>query len=109
MKTPPPQWSAERVSVLRAHLKKSRGWSLAHFAREIHYSADYVLKLERGDRKVTAAVVKRLKPLERDQAYLAKEIYETDNEIMEWLLTALEQRKQDLSRSARLRLKKLLE
>lgn len=109
MKTPSTYWTPERVSRLRAHVKVSRGWSLARFAKEIHYSPDYVLKLERGDRKVTAAVAKQLKPLERDQAFLAKENYETDHEIMEWLLTALEQRKQELSRSARLRLKKLLE
>lgn len=102
-------YAAETVRSFRKMLKQQRGWSLARFAKETGYSTAYIKFVERGERRISVEFAKALDRLERDQAYCAKEIAETEAETLDWLLAALERRASQLTPGRRKRLKKILE
>lgn len=103
------QYTARDVRALRLYCKASRGWTVARFAKEIRYSVAYVKALESGRLHASAKAVSEMNRIAREEAFLAKEIEATNNEVLDWLVTALEQRKAQVKGNVRRRLKKLLE
>lgn len=98
----------ERMRALQAAAGEVLGWSAQQLADELQITRGHLKSIETGNRRASVALTRRVKKVENDLAYCAKEASEMDVNTLAWVVEALEHHGNRLTAAQRKRIERIV-
>lgn len=101
-------FTAAELRALQSAAKKVLGWTLDTLAEKAACSATELKFIRQGRRTASIPLTRRLRKVENDLAYCARDSETLDAQTVEWVIQVLERYAERLTVAQRSRMKRIL-